>query len=78
MAAIGKARSSAFSSCRQTTSGCATVSQSIKLARRLLTLLMLKVAIRTRQAAARRMDKTSAISGACDGSTRRSASASSK
>ena len=37
--------SAAFSSCRQTTSGLAMRSQSSRLARRLLTLLMLKVAI---------------------------------
>jgi hypothetical protein len=39
---------------------------------------MLNVAIRFRQAAARRIARTSAISGACDGNTHRSASASSK
>ena len=42
---FGKASSVAFSSCRQTTSGFAVRSQASRLARRLLMLLMLKVAI---------------------------------
>src|SRR5512140_2861957 len=49
MAARGNSESVALSSCRQTTSGSAVRSQSRRLASRLFTLLMLKVAIFIRQ-----------------------------
>jgi hypothetical protein len=45
IAAIGNAASADLSSCRQTASGEAARSQASRLASRLLTLLMLKVAI---------------------------------
>ena len=48
IAASGKAPASAFSSCRQTTSGSAASSHASRFASRLLILLMLKVAIFTR------------------------------
>src|SRR5580700_5858508 len=44
-ALAGNARCSALSSWRQTTSGCALASHAVRLCRRLLMLLMLKVAI---------------------------------
>lgn len=44
-AVAGKALSVAFSSCRHTTSGLAAFSQCRRFGRRLLMLLMLKVAI---------------------------------
>ena len=47
MSAVGKSPSSHFSSCRHTTSGRSSSNQFSRLASRLLTLLMLKVAIRT-------------------------------
>jgi hypothetical protein len=64
MAERGKARSSAFSSCGQTTSGCAVANQSRRLAKRLLTLLMLKVAIRIVYPRSSKACSTSWISGA--------------
>jgi hypothetical protein len=46
---FAETESGALSSCRQTTSGSAVRNQSRRLARRLFTLLMLKVAIFIRQ-----------------------------
>ena len=48
MAAAGNAAVVTFNSCRHTTSGLASASQSTRLESRRLTLLMLKVAIFTR------------------------------
>src|SRR3954469_24219704 len=50
IAALGNSRSAAFNSCRHTTSGFAVLSQRSRFGRRLLMLLMLKVAIFIRKA----------------------------